>query len=251
MDWHSRYMQQASWTRQLREYLLSQAAIDHADRVLEVGCGTGAVLMDLAQPVGRGGAHPLSIHGLDIRAHALSGARRHVPSAVLTCGDAHRLPYAHQRFDITFCHFLLLWLDEPARAIGEMRRVTRSGGHVMALAEPDYMRRLDHPPEFEVLGRWQRDALIAQGADPSIGSSIADLFKRQGLKIVEAGTLAPRAPGQYADADWQGEWAVLREDVSARVSEEELDRLEELDRQARRSGERRMSVPTYFVDAQV
>jgi hypothetical protein len=46
MDWHSRYLQQAGWTSKLRGYLFQRAGVDKASRVLEVGCGTGAVLKD-------------------------------------------------------------------------------------------------------------------------------------------------------------------------------------------------------------
>jgi ubiquinone/menaquinone biosynthesis C-methylase UbiE len=44
MNWHNRFLQQAGWTRDLRTYLFAQAGIERARRVLEVGCGTGAVL---------------------------------------------------------------------------------------------------------------------------------------------------------------------------------------------------------------
>jgi cyclopropane fatty-acyl-phospholipid synthase-like methyltransferase len=44
VDWHARYLQQARWTRPLREYLYGKAGVDSARRVLEVGCGTGALL---------------------------------------------------------------------------------------------------------------------------------------------------------------------------------------------------------------
>ena len=91
----------------------------------------------------------------------------------------------HAAFDITFCHFLLLWVQHPLQALSEMQRVTRPGGFVLALAEPDYDHRLDTPASLTLLGRWQAESLRRQGADPGIGARLADLFRQTGLQIVE------------------------------------------------------------------
>ncbi len=251
MDWHTRYLQQAAWTRGLREHLLSQAGIQRAGRLLEVGCGTGAILLEFGGDAGQARYPRIRVHGLDNRAPDLNSARLHAPRAILTRGDAHKLPYADSSFDVTCCHYLLLWLSDPLLALSEMRRVTRPAGHVLAFAEPDYSRRLDFPSSLAVIGRLQTRALMDQGADPSIGSRIASLFDRAGLKIVETGTIASRDSGAYDAAEAQAEWMVLRADLSGRLSDHELDELEQLDMRARRSGERRLHVPTFFVHAQV
>jgi ubiquinone/menaquinone biosynthesis C-methylase UbiE len=251
MDWHTRYLQQASWTRQLRDYLMRESGVAGAERVLEVGCGTGAILIDVVEQTNQRTSDRIHIHGLDIQARSLANARRHAPQANLTRGDAHRLPFADRAFDITFCHFLLLWLSDPLAAIREMGRVTRSMGHLLAMAEPDYTARVDHPAELVQIGKLQQRALQDQGADPSIGSRIADLFRNAGLKIVETGTIAPRDPRLYGTSEWQAEWAVLRHDLSGLLPPNELDRLEQLYLHARRSDERMLYVPTFFVHAQV
>ncbi|NTW13004.1 MAG: hypothetical protein HGA30_06805, partial [Anaerolineales bacterium] len=58
MNWHTRYSQQAKWTRDLRDYIFGKIKLDNAHHVLEVGCGTGAILSELPPR--------LSIHGLDL-----------------------------------------------------------------------------------------------------------------------------------------------------------------------------------------
>ena len=134
MNWHSRYLQQAEWTRDLRTYLFEQAGLKNARRVLEVGCGTGAILCDLVTPA--------SLHGLDLDPAALAECRVHASAASLTRSDAHFLPYPDQSFDIVYCHYLLLWVHDPLQVVREMARVGRS---VLALAEPDYSQRVDEP----------------------------------------------------------------------------------------------------------
>jgi len=56
----------------------------------------------------------------------------------LSGGDASRLPFADGFFDLTYCHYLFLWLKHPLQALQEMKRVTRPGGWVATFAEPDY-----------------------------------------------------------------------------------------------------------------
>jgi len=238
MNWHTRYTQQASWTRDLRAYLFEQTSLKSAQHVLEVGCGTGAIL----SKVDSSG----SSHGLDIQINSLLEARLHAPSALLAQGDALSLPYADGCFDVTFCHFLLLWVADPSQALSEMKRVTRLGGHILALAEPDYSARLDKPESLSVLGKWQTEALHRQGADPSIGAGLAELFFRAGIEIVETGTIERSGSAGLTPEDWNIEWAVLEADLAGFVPEREIRKMKVLDEQARARGERELYVPTYF-----
>lgn len=237
---HRRYRQQAAWTAPARRHLLAAAGLPNARRVLEVGCGTGAVLSELNPPPAT------QVIGLDIDPAALQIARQHAPTVQLLAGDTHRLPFATASFDIAFCHFVLLWLAQPNRALGEMRRVVRPGGAVLALAEPDYTQRVDKPSELAALGKAQTEALRAQGADPAIGSRLPALFAEAGLQLIDAGML-DAAPARNADAELEAE--VLRADLSGRMPPAELGRLLALDAQARRAGRRELHVPTYYVFA--
>src|SRR5271157_5671352 len=118
MNWHDRYLQQAAWTRGLRDYLFDKTKLSRAERVLEIGCGTGAILSMLHTSA--------SLHGIDLDAAALNEAHLHVPNAFLTHGDALALPYLNQSFDITYCHFLLLWVNDPLQVLTDMKRVTKA-----------------------------------------------------------------------------------------------------------------------------
>ncbi len=243
MNWHERYLQQAAWTRELRHYLFQRAGLAQAMRVLEVGCGTGAVLADIVTPA--------SLHGLDLALGSLEEARLHAPAAHLTRADALALPYQDGVFDITCCHFLLLWVSDPLQALSEMKRATRQGGYVLALAEPDYTARIDKPAELAVLGRWQTEALRLQGADPGLGARLADLFFRAGLRILETGSLQGRDRAALSLEEPEKEWAVLEADLGGWVPPLEIERMKILDQQAWRRGERILHVPTYFACGQV
>ncbi len=247
MDWHSRFLQQAAWTRDLRLYLFERAGLTRARRVLEVGCGTGAILSGLVTPG--------TIHGLDLDPVRLLEACIHVPAASLVCGNALHLPYPPGIFDITFCHFFLLWVSDPLLALLEMKRVTHPGGAVLALAEPDYASRIDKPAELAPLGVWQTESLRRQGADPGLGSHLSSLFQQAGIPITETGTLQKfpvSGRGQsdgdllLSPADRALEWAVLEDDLEGRLSARDLQRMRRIDDRAWQRGERVLHVPTYF-----
>jgi ubiquinone/menaquinone biosynthesis C-methylase UbiE len=238
MDWHSRFLQQATWTRNLRAYLFAPAGLTRARRVLEVGCGTGAILSDLSTPA--------VVHGLDLDPLRLVEARQHVPAAALVCGNALALPYPAQVFELTFCHFLLLWVGDPLLALLEMKRVTCPGGAILALAEPDYAARVDEPAALAPLGRWQVESLRRQGADPGLGSRLAALFRQAGIQPIETGTLEKQAKPLLTLAERDLEWALLEADLAGWIPAQEIRRLKALDEQAWRQGTRRLHVPTHF-----
>jgi ubiquinone/menaquinone biosynthesis C-methylase UbiE len=234
MNWHSRYLQQAEWTRELRTYLFEQVGFANAQRILEVGCGTGAILCDLTTPA--------ALHGLDLEPASLAECRVHAPGALLTRSDAHSLPYPDQSFDIVYCHFLLLWVHDPLQVVREMARVGRS---VLALAEPDYSQRVDEPTSLKPLGQWQMEALRRQGANPCFGAALAETFFQAGIKLIETGPIQGQAVMRSAQ-DWETEWNVIEADLEGFVSGEEIQKMKKLDETARKQGERRLYVPTFF-----
>jgi ubiquinone/menaquinone biosynthesis C-methylase UbiE len=239
MDWHARYLQQARWTAQLRSYLLGRTGLQSAAHVLELGCGTGALLADF--PFQHG------LHGLDLNFAALTQAARHAPGARLVCGDASCLPLPPAAFDLVFCHFLLLWVKDPLQVLSEMRRVTRPGGVVLAFAEPDYGGRIDYPFELAELGRWQVDSLRTQGADPLIGRQLAALFQQAGLAQVESGVLGGEWKAAAASSvEHELEWQVLRADLARQIPAADLQKMQRLDAAARQAGARILYVPTFY-----
>ena len=237
MNWHTRYTQQAAWTHGLREYIFEKIKRDMGSSVLEVGCGTGAVLSALPSR--------FEPHGLDIDASALAECRSHAPHACLVQGDALQLPYSDNTFDVVYSHYLLLWVRAPLQALDEMKRVTRLGGHVIAFAEPNYLERVDQPGKLVQLGEWQTEALTRQGVDPGLGARLADLFFEAGIKIVETGTLQGRER-EPSLREWEIEWEVIESDLRGWVPEQDIQNLKRLDKKAREEGRRVLHVPTYF-----
>jgi ubiquinone/menaquinone biosynthesis C-methylase UbiE len=237
MNWHTRYLQQANWTRDLRAYLFEKAGLTRAERVLEVGCGTGAILADISTRA--------SLHGLDLDPVALAECRIRAPAVDLTNGNALSLPFQDAAFDITYCHYLLLWVKDPSQALREMKRVTKPNGSVLAFAEPDYTDRIDKPEELAMLGKWQMDALKRQGADPSFGARLAESFYEAGIQLIETGPI--QSQGLMRDADeHEQEWVVIESDLAGVVPAQEIQKMKVLDLESWAKNVRVLQVPTYF-----
>jgi SAM-dependent methyltransferase len=211
IEWHGRYGQQARWTRDLRHYLYERVGMQRMRRVLDVGSGTGVLSAELHQWT------QAEVIGLDISFDNLKLARRVDPQTDFCRGDALALPFPQAAFDVSLCHFVLLWVADPLQMAQEMRRVTRRGGYVLALAEPDYGGRIDHPPELAELGQMQGEALRGQGADPNLGRRLRSLFLQADLEDVETGILGGQWNVPVSMEAWESEWAVLEADLGDRL----------------------------------
>ena len=250
MNWHERYVHQAAWTQELRRYVFERCGWRTAHSTLEVGCGTGGILQDPAAS-GHGARPGLQLHGLDIDPTALRECCEHAPTACLTCGDATALPYPSENFNITYCHFLLLWVRQPIRALQEMQRVTVRSGYVLALAEPDYGARLDRPTELAWLGQRQNAALERKGAALRRGAELRSLFQEAGIRLIESGAIH-RAEGTPPSlGDWDSEWQVLESDLAGTIDADEMKEVRDRYQDAWLAGRGMLSVPTYFAWGQV
>ncbi len=238
INWHQRFHQQAQWTAHLRAYLIQKAGIQNHHSVLEVGCGGGAALRDFS--------NRRRVFGLDIDFSSLKVAEALLPTASLLCGDAHFLPVSSKSVDFTICHFFLMWVN-GAEVLKEMSRVTRPGGAVIAMAEPDYGGRIDYPSSLTTLGIYQAQSLCDQGADPHCGRKIRGWFHSVGLINVECGVMAAQWTEKNPQTDeFELEWTVLRSDLQNYLKPEELDALEKADRHAWLEGTRILFVPTFY-----
>jgi SAM-dependent methyltransferase len=122
-------LQMGRWSRRLAPLLIEFAGIDAADRVLDVGCGTGSLSFCLARNPAIGG-----VDGIDLSEPYIEHAQRanDDPRLKFRVGDACALPFADARFSHALSMLVLQFIPDSSAAIREMRRVTRPGGTVAA-----------------------------------------------------------------------------------------------------------------------
>jgi ubiquinone/menaquinone biosynthesis C-methylase UbiE len=128
----------------VRRVLVEQAELQPGHRVLEIGCGTGSLLMqiDREQPA-------VELTGLDPDPKALERAKAKADAASahvrLDRGFSDALPYPDASFDRVFSCFMFHHLDgadAKRRTLREVRRVLEPGGqlHLLDFAEPESQR---------------------------------------------------------------------------------------------------------------
>lgn len=112
--------------------LLQSAARPQAgERVLDVGCGTGATTLPFAAAVGPGG----HVTGIDISEPMLGEARRHVAEAraanvTLIRADAQSHRFAPDSFDLVISRFGVMFFADPTTAFTNLCGALRTGGRL-------------------------------------------------------------------------------------------------------------------------
>jgi SAM-dependent methyltransferase len=236
-DWHAQFLRQAAWTQATRSQLYRRANLLRAQRVLDVGCGTGAITAELARR-SRG-----EVTGIDLDPAMVEHARQYAPDARFELGDALDLSFPDETFDVVCCHFLLLWVKDPERAVREMARVAREGGSVLICAEPDYGARVDWPAL--PLAEWQAEGLRRQGADPTIGRKLRALLTAAGLRF-DVGVLSSLWDPKALQENFEAEWAWIAHDVGAFVPEADLARARAQAQAAVEAGTRLVYLPLFY-----
>lgn len=237
-EWDQQFARQAAWTRATRTHLYRRANLLRAERVLDVGSGTGILTEELAART-QG-----QVFGVDVDLAMVHYARKRGGRVEYRLGDAHNLSFDDGWFDVTVCHFLLMWCSDPAQAAQEMVRVTRPGGAVLVCAEPDYGGRIDHP-ELP-LGKWQAEALHREGADPCLGRKLRELFVIPGVRSVDVGVIPGLWDLATLRAEFDGEWALWQRSLVDLLPAEELLRIKRADLAAIESGARLAFMPVFY-----
>jgi ubiquinone/menaquinone biosynthesis C-methylase UbiE len=117
-----------------------------ADRMLDVGCGTGRSAITLAPLV----AHVI---GVDLTEAMLAQARRAQAAAQVSNmewrqADVTALPFADGEFTLVTCSAMLHHVAEPIQVLSEMSRVCAAGGRIMAI---DVNPRREKVPAFDAI----------------------------------------------------------------------------------------------------
>ncbi|HSM25509.1 MAG TPA: class I SAM-dependent methyltransferase [Anaerolineaceae bacterium] len=239
--WAARYQSQAQWTEQTRQFILKQINLPTQAKILEVGCGSLAVLKGY-EIIGH------QTFGVDIDYSILKYSKQQTKSGLIN-SDGYSLPLNDEIFDLCFCHYLLLWLQEPAKLLQEMKRVTKDNGWICCFAEPDYLSRIDAPSPLDKLGEIQNQSLIQQGINLTAGREVTGWLSEINLTSINWGIIAANqsANTMHSDSD---EWTTIKKDIDSLIPLEEIDMYRRIVQDAQSRGIHVLFIPTFYAYAQ-
>jgi ubiquinone/menaquinone biosynthesis C-methylase UbiE len=182
-DAYDRFM--GRYSVPLAPQLAGFAMIAVGQRVLDVGCGPGALTAEL---VGRLG--PDAVSAVDPSETFVAAARQRHPGVSVQRAAAEHLPFEDEAFDAALAQLVVHFMADPVGGLREMARVTRKHGVVAACV-------WDHAGGRGPLGVfWQavleldRDAEDESQLAGAREGHLAQLFRVAGLHRVEEGLLS-------------------------------------------------------------
>jgi ubiquinone/menaquinone biosynthesis C-methylase UbiE len=116
-------------------------------------------------------------------------------------GDAHHIEFPDGTFDLCRTERVLRYVGRPEVVLGEMIRVTRAGGSVLAFDWDSDLTVIDAPDS--ALVRRIAELLDAAVPHPWIGRQLFGLFQRAGLRDVRVVPYAICLPGAPGFASYQ------------------------------------------------
>lgn len=171
----------------LLEQYLARLELPAADYVLEVGCGTGAVVRCLAaRDDFKGTALGIDQAAAFVDAARDFASREGVSERVeFRVGDVHDLDVADGAFDAVIAHTLVSHVTEPETVLREMARAVRPGG-IVAIFDGDYAS-LTYAYSDHAVGRTMDTALAdATFNNPLVMRDLSRLLPELGLDILYA-----------------------------------------------------------------
>jgi SAM-dependent methyltransferase len=115
----------------VNDLLLTRSAVAQGEKVLEIGCGTGAATIPFAEAVGPRG----QVVGVDISEPMLAGARKRIGESglgniTLLQADAQTHRFEPESFDLMTSRFGVMFFADPVAAFSNLLPATRRGGRL-------------------------------------------------------------------------------------------------------------------------
>ncbi len=135
-------MARTSWLSSIHNRLKEQSGSWDGAQVLDIGCGTGRLLL-------KGVEEAKHLTGVDLSSEMIKASHQNfflhnrAEKSTFLIADAYELPFEDDRFDIALSTCVMFLLPEPEKGLKEMIRVTKPGGTITMLNPSKKMNQMN------------------------------------------------------------------------------------------------------------
>ena len=186
------------YSTQLGPQLAALAGVRAGQRVLDVGCGPGALTTELVRLLG-----PAGVTAVDPSESFVAAARERHPGVTVEQAAAEQLPFPDDAFDAALAQLVVHFMTDPVAGLRELARVTRGDGIVAACV-------WDHAGGTSPLSTFWH---AARELDPDVGDEsdlagaraghLTELFAAAGLREIEETSLEVSAEHPSFEDWWE------------------------------------------------
>lgn len=199
-----------------------------AQRVLDVGCGPGALTEVLVQRLG-----PAAVSAVDPSEAFVAAAQGRLPGVDVRRGSAEELPYAEGTFDLALAQLVVHFMADPVAGLREMARVTKAAGVVAACVWDNAGGSGPLSPLWRAAHELDPAVRDESGAAGAREGHLAELARHAGLARVQPSRLTVEVPFETFDEWWGpltlgvgsgGAYVLALEEEHRRALRERLER---------------------------
>jgi SAM-dependent methyltransferase len=160
------------------------AGVGSGQRVIDVGCGPGALTTELVERLGAS-----NVAAVDPSESFVAAARERYPGVDVQESPAETLPFADGIFDAALAQLVVHFMADPVQGLTEMGRVARAGGVVAACVWDHAGKQTPLAPFWQAVRELDPDE-EGEGSFAGAGEGqLTELFHEAGLREIEETTL--------------------------------------------------------------
>ena len=167
-------------------------------RVLDVGCGPGALTAALIARVGT-----QAVVAIDPSEQFVAAARERFPGADVRLGVAEALPFPRHDFDVVLAQLVVHFMAEPEAGLAEMKRVARPDSLVAACVWDHGSGRGPLSVFWQAVHILDPEARDESNLTGSREGQLVQLFEQAGLRHIESALLTVRVDYPTFDDWWE------------------------------------------------
>ena len=181
-DAYERYM--GRYSSRLAPQFADYAGVRSGQRVIDSGCGPGALTSELVDRLG-----PTNVCAIDPSESFVAAVRVRFPAVDARLAAAEQLPFPDKTFDAALAQLVVHFMSDPIAGLKEMVRVARKDGVIAACVWDHAGGRSPLSVFWQAARELDPDAVDQSRLAGVRAGHLAELFAEAGLRRVESTSL--------------------------------------------------------------